>query len=452
MADDGLRAMVSASMPQLLRELEEMVRIPSIAFPGAPAEPVERMARTTVDLLRSAGFITAASQEVPSGAPPIYAEVPGPRGAPTVMLYAHYDVQPAPESQGWSTDPWIPTWKDDGRLYGRGAADDKSGIAIHMGTLRAFGGQPPCTLKLIVEGMEETESNLADFVGSHPHMFDCDVFVVADMGNLRLGRPALTTTLRGEVSCIVTVRTLQHPLHSGVFGGPAPDALVALIRLLSKLHDDAGDVAVAGLTGAERPGATPEEPDLSDDEFRANADLADGVRLIGTGTIGSRLWCSPSISVIGLDTTTIAGSSNVLLAEAGAKLSMRIVPGSDPHAELATLTAFLHTNVPWGAQVEVTPVKTAPPFRCPTAGPGFAAARRAMAEAFGAGSVEVGSGGSIPLMSTLQEAAPGAEFILWGAEDMARSRIHASDESVDPAEIESMIVAQALLLQYLAAG
>ncbi len=422
-----------------------MVGIASCAFPGYPPEPVHEMAALTAELCRAAGFADARPMEVPDGYPPVYAEVSGPEGSPVVVLYAHYDIQPAPPEQGWTTDPWTATRKDDGRLYGRGAADDKGGIAIHLGTLRAFDGSPPCTLKLIVEGMEETASNLPAFVRSRPELFACDLFVVCDMGNLRVGEPTLTTSLRGEVACLVTVRTLEHPLHSGVFGGPAPDAMIALSRLLATLHDDEGRVAVEGVTRIAWEG-----PDIAEDDFRASADLLPGTEVLGGAAIGSRLWGEPSISAIGLDTTSIAGASNVLLPEAKAKLSMRIVPGADPGAELAVLERHLRTHAPWGAAVEVEPVKTAPPFRARTDGPGSAAARRALGEAFGVEPLEAGSGGSIPLLQTLADAAPDAEFVLWGPEDMAGSRIHASDESVDPNELESMIVAQALLLAELA--
>jgi acetylornithine deacetylase/succinyl-diaminopimelate desuccinylase-like protein len=447
MNTDELRNKVSLIMPGLLSNLEELARIPSIAFPGYPSEPVHEMAGKTVEVMRAAGFSDARLMEVPDGYPPVYAEVPGPEGSPTVMLYAHYDVQPAPIEQGWTSDPWTPTSKDDGRIYGRGIADDKSGLAIHAGTLRAFDGRPPCTLRLIVEGMEETNSNMGAFVEAHSDLFRCDVFLVADMGNLAVGEPALTTTLRGEVSCVVTVRTLEHPLHSGVFGGAAPDAMMALATLLATLLDDQGDVAVEGVSGFEWDGG-----DLSPEHVRAGADLAEGVVPIGTGTIGSRLWSKPSINAIGIDTTSIAASSNVLIPEAKAKLSMRIVPGSEPESELDALVAHLLAHAPWGARVEVERTKASPPFRTPVAGPGFAAARRALEETYGRPATEAGSGGSIPLLHTLRDVAPNAEFILWGAEDMAKSRIHASDESVDPTEIERMIVAQALTLRHLAAG
>ncbi|CAM5789773.1 M20/M25/M40 family metallo-hydrolase [Cellulomonas persica] len=446
MQTEEIASRAAALMPSLLDRLAELVAIPSVAFPGYPAEPVHRMAERTLELFREVGFTDARFMDVPAGYPPIYAELPGPEGSPVVLLYAHYDVQPAPPEQGWTSDPWTATRKADGRIYGRGAADDKAGLVAHLGTLQVFEGRPPCTVKLVLEGMEETESNLEAFVEAHPELFVCDAFVVCDMGNLEVGQPALSTALRGDVACEVTVRTLQHPLHSGVYGGPTPDAMIALARLLATLHDEAGDVAVEGVSRTPWTGE-----DLTEDQFRAGADLVDGVSLIGTGTIGQRLYGNPSVSAIGVDTTSIAGSSNVLLPEARAKLSMRIVPGSDPTAELDALVAHLETHAPWGAQVEVRRTKAAPPFTCPTDGPAYAAARDALEQAYGRPVGEAGSGASIPLLRTLQTASPGAEFILWGPEDVARSRIHASDESVDPSEIEHLVVAQALLLQNLAA-
>ncbi|HEX6249376.1 MAG TPA: M20/M25/M40 family metallo-hydrolase [Nocardioidaceae bacterium] len=434
----------AALMPGLISDLEKLVAIPSIAFPGYPAEPVEEMADLTLRMFREVGFTNARLMEVPTGYPPIYGEIQGPEGSPTVVLYAHYDVQPAPPEQGWTSDPWTATTKDDGRIYGRGAADDISGLVAHLGTLRIFDGKPPCTLRLILEGMEETESNLEAFVDAHPELFACDLFVICDMGNLRVGEPVLTTALRGDVACVVTVRTLEHPLHSGVFGGPVPDAMMALARLLTSLHDEEGNVAVAGASTGDWAGE-----DFRAEDLRSSADVLDGVQLTGSGPVGARLWMRPSVNAIGIDMTSIAGSSNVLIPEARAKISMRIVPGSDPDKELDALVHHLETHVPWGAQVEVQRTKAAPPFECDTSGPGYAAAQWAMEEAFGKPVGEAGSGGSIPLLRTLQQAAPNAEFVLWGPEDVAASRIHSSDESVDPGEIERMVVAQALLLQRL---
>jgi len=438
---------VSTLMPGLLADLEELVAIPSIAFPGYPSEPMDAMAERTLQMFRDAGFDNARLMEVPSGYPPIYGEVTGPEGSPVVVIYAHYDVQPAPPEQGWTTEPFTPTRKADGRIYGRGAADDISGLVAHLGTMRVFDGRPPCTVKLILEGMEETESNLEAFVEAHPELFECDLFVICDMGNLRVGEPALTTALRGDVACVVTVRTLDHPLHSGVFGGPAPDAMMALARLLSTLHDDQGDVAVEGVSTTAWEGE-----DMSREDFRSSADVLDGVALTGSGRVGDLLWARPSVNAIGLDMTSIAKSSNVLIPEASAKISMRIVPGSEPKTELDALVAHLEKHTPWGAQVEIQRTKEAPPFLCATDGPGYAAARAALSDAYGRPAGEAGCGGSIPLLRTLQQASPGAEFVLWGPEDVAGSRIHASDESVDPSEIEKLVVAQALLLQRLADG
>jgi acetylornithine deacetylase/succinyl-diaminopimelate desuccinylase-like protein len=448
MREPEIRARVSAMMPEILADLERLVAIPSIAFPGYPPDPVNEMAAETLGVFRRAGLTDAALLEVPSGFPPVYGEIPGPQGSPVVMLYGHYDVQPAPPEQGWTTDPWTATRKDDGRIYGRGAADDKSGLVIHLGTLKAFEGEPPCTVKLVIEGMEETESNLEAFVEANPDLFACDVFVVCDSGDLRVGQPTLTTTQRGDVACVVTVRTLEHPLHSGVFGGAAPDAMMAMARLLASLYDDEGRMTVEGLSRFDWAGM-----DVSAEDFRTSADLLDGVELTGSGSVGSRLWSGPSVSAIGVDMTPIARSSNVLIPEVRAKLSMRIAPGSDPAQELDALVRHLETHAPWGAELTVErDTDMGPPFSCATDGPGYAAARRAMEAAFGRVPGEAGSGGSIPLLQTLRRAAPGAEFILWGAEDVAKSRIHSSDESVHPAEIERMILSQAFLLQELASA
>ena len=315
----------------------------------------------------------------------------------------------------------------------------------HLGTLQILEGKPPCTVRLIVEGMEETNSNLEPFVEAHPELFDVDLFIVCDMGNLRVDEPVLTTHLRGDVACIVTVRTLEHPLHSGLFGGAAPDAMMALARLLSSLVDDEGNVAIADVTSGTWEGA-----EFSEEDLRSSADIPDGVSVVGSGPIASRLWARPSINAIGVDMTSIEGSSNVLIPEARAKISMRIVPGSEPKTELDALVRHLESHVPWGAQIEIERTKEAPGFRCETDGPGYAAARRALEEAYAKPVADAGSGGSIPLLRTLQAAAPRGEFILWGPEDVAAARIHASDESVDPSEIEKMIVAQVLLVQYLA--
>ena len=435
---------VAARMPSLIDDLKQLVAIPSVAFPGFPAEPVRRMGTAVVDLFRRSGVGDARLLDIPGGYPAVYAEIPGPAGSPTVLLYAHYDVQPAPLDQGWDTDPWQATTGADGRIYGRGTADDKSGLIVHAGTLQVLGPNPPVGIKVLIEGEEETVSHLEDFVDANHALFDCDAFVIADMGNLAVGRPALTTALRGEVSCTVRVRTLKHAAHSGVFGGAAPDALVALIKILATLHDDEGNTVVPGVSGYDWPGA-----DFDEAVYRDSAAILEGVELYGSGSLASRLWSKPSATVIGIDAPSVAEASNVLIPEATAKVSMRIAPGADANRELDLLATHLASAAPWNVRVEVTKIKAGWPFTVKMSGPTVTAAEDALAAAFGAPVEAVGSGGSIPLINSLAQASPRADVILWGAEDMALSRIHASNESVDPREIEKMITAQVLALQKL---
>ncbi len=329
-------------------------------------------------------------------------------------------------------------------IYGRGVADDKSGLVIHAGTMQALAGRLPVGVRLLVEGEEETISHLEDFVEANPELFSCDAFVIADMANQEVGRPVLTTALRGEVSCTVRVRTLDHAVHSGLFGGAAPDALVALIRILGTLHDDQGNTIVPGVTTGDWPGA-----DFDEARYRDSSGLLAGVDLIGTGSLASRLWSKPSVTVIGIDAPSVQEASNVLLPEGTAKISMRVVPGADADRDLEALMAHLRSVAPWNVIVEVEKVKVGWPSAVDMSGPALRTASKALEAAFGRSAEQIGSGGSIPLVATLKKVAPAADVLLWGAQDLALSRIHASNESVDPREIEDMVVAQILTLQGL---
>ncbi len=341
----------------------------------------------------------------------------------------------------WTADPWTLTRGENGRLYGRGAADNKSSVAIHAGMMRVFGGRPPVGIKLVIEGEEETLSHLDEFVERNPELFRADVMIVADMGNLVAGEPALTTTCRGDVACTLEVRTLDHAVHSGLFGGPAPDALIALIQILASLHDGRGNTLVPGLHSYDWQGA-----EFPESLYRMQSGMLPGVDLVGDGSVATRVWSKPNVTVIGLDAPPTDHAMNALVPRAKARLSMRIAPGEDERRALEELVAFLEANVPWGVEATVERVKAAPAFAVPTGGPAMAAAREALAQAYGREPAEIGSGGTIPLLSTLAKAAPTAEFVLWGAEDVSESRIHGADESVDPGEIERMIVAEALLI------
>ena len=436
---------VAALMPALLDDLTALVSIPSVAFPGFPEEPVHRMGEAVVELMQRSGATNARLLPIPGGYPAVWAEIPAPEGAPTVTLYAHYDVQPAPKEQGWDTEPFVATPGPDGRIYGRGTADDKSGLVIHAGTLQVLGAHPPVGIKILFEGEEETDSHLEAFVDANPEMFDCDAFVIADMGNQAVGRPALTTALRGGVSCTVTVRTLAFPVHSGVAGGAAPDALIALIKILASLHDDDGNTVVPGLDSGAWDGA-----DIDEAVFRESSGLLDGVDLVGSGTLASRLWAKPSATVIGIDVPNVAEAANILIPEATAKISMRIAPGSDADRQLDLLVSYLQAQAPWNVELTVTRATPGWGFTVDMSGPAVQAAEAGLAEAFGREVETIGCGGSIPLINSLSQACPRADVILWGAEDVALSRIHASNESVDPTEIEKMIIAQVLTLQRLA--
>ncbi|WP_230316242.1 M20/M25/M40 family metallo-hydrolase [Conexibacter sp. W3-3-2] len=345
-----LAAVVAELMPIVRADLERLVRIPSVAFPGFPAAPVHEAAQATLEILRDAGA-PAELLEIPGAPPAVWAQVDGPPGAPTVLLYAHYDIQPAGDEAAWDSPPFEPTERD-GRLYGRGTADDKCGVALHAGTLRAFGGTPPVTVKVVIEGEEETGGgSFMDYVAAHPERFAADVVVVADGGNWKVGEPTLTTTLRGICQIDVEVRTLEGPVHSGLYGGAVPDALIALSRVLASLHDEHGDVAVVGLAGGPWDGRPVEEEVL-----REGARVLEGVDLVGTDSIAARLYTRPSITAIGIDAPAMEGATNAIVPVARARVSVRLAPTeTDPAAAQRTVMAHLMEHAPWGVQVSLRP-------------------------------------------------------------------------------------------------
>ncbi|MFT4038389.1 MAG: M20/M25/M40 family metallo-hydrolase [Thermomicrobiales bacterium] len=438
---EAIQTTTEGLMADITEDLAALVRIPSCGFPGFPAEPVLETADAIVALLDRYG-VKARLLEVPGGYPAVYADIPAPPGAPTVLLYAHYDIQPAPPEQGWDFEPFEPFIRD-GRLYGRGASDDKSGVMIIAGALRLFGGRPPVGVRVLIEGEEEFGGNLENLIAANPNLAKVDAFVINDGGNMKAGEPELTAALRGIASCDVTVRSLKGMAHSGAYGGAAPDALMALIRILDSLLDEHGDVAIEGLTRFDWEGAG-----LPEDDFRAAAGVLPGVGLIGSGTLSTRLWARPSVTAIGLDATPTAGASNSLMPEAKARISLRIAPGSDPAESLRLLMAHLHAHAPWGVEVVTAPMQTGDAFKVGTSGPVFSAAQEALQEAFGVEAKVTGSGGTIPLLTTLQTIAPDAEFIVWGPGD-EQSQVHAANESLNLQELERFIVAEALLLEKL---
>jgi acetylornithine deacetylase/succinyl-diaminopimelate desuccinylase-like protein len=429
-------------LPSVRRDLEDLVRIESVWADPSRRPEVQRSADAVAKLLSEAGFgdVQIVSE---GGAPAVIARHPAPPGAPTVLLYAHHDVQPEGERGQWQSPPFEPTERD-GRLYGRGSADDKAGIATHLAAFRAHGGQPPVGVTVFVEGEEESGSpSLSRLLAAHRDVLASDVIVIADSDNWSVDVPSLTVSLRGLADCIVEVATLDHGLHSGLWGGVVPDAVSVLVRLLASLHDDDGNVAVAGLHEG-----TAADVDYSPERVREEAGLLDGVKEVGSGSVPQRLWAKPAITVIGIDTTSIDKSSNTLIPRARAKVSMRVAPGGDAKEHLQALTRHLEQHTPWGAQVTVTPGDLGQPYAIDASGPVYDAARAAFRQAWGNEPVDTGVGGSIPFIAEFADAFPSAKILVTGVED-PQTQAHSINESLHLGVLERAATAEALLLANL---
>ena len=429
-------------LPEVRRDLEDLVRIQSVWADPARRDEVARSADAVAALLRDAGF---AEVQIVSegGAPAVIAHHPAPPGAPTVLLYSHHDVQPEGDARQWESPPFEPTERD-GRLYGRGTADDKAGIATHLAAFRAHGGNPPVGVTVFVEGEEESGSpSLSRLLDAHRDKLAADVIVIADSDNWTIDIPALTVSLRGLADCVVEVATLDHGLHYGLWGGVVPDALTVLVRLLATLHDDDGNVAVAGLHEGRAAAV-----DRDADWVRTESGLLDGVSEIGSGTVAQRLWAKPAITVIGIDTTSIASASNTLIPSARAKVSVRVAPGGDARAHLDAVRRHLQTHAPWGAKVTVTPGDIGQPYAIDASGPVYDAARAAFREAWGVDAIDMGMGGSIPFIAEFAAAYPEATILVNGVEDPG-TQAHSINESLHLGVLERAAVTEALLLGML---
>jgi acetylornithine deacetylase/succinyl-diaminopimelate desuccinylase-like protein len=426
-------------MPQLRDDLARLVAIPSISAPGYPEEThavLREAYEDVVTLFRDAGVTMLDPLELPGTAPVVIGEIAAPPGAPTVLLYSHYDVVPVGDESKWESPPFEATERD-GAIYGRGAADTKSNILMHVGALRAWDGKPPVGIKVVIEGMEEVGSAFSTFPPSRPELFAADAMVIGDMGSFRPGVPTLTVALRGVAVLTIETRTLAGPKHSGQFGGAAPDALIALLHAIASLHDEHGDVAVPGLRREEWTGAS-----YSDDEFRELAEVEPGMPFFGTGGLGERIWTGPAITVTGMDVLPVAKAVNAVVPYARAKLSLRVHPEQDPREAQAALASHLESLHPFGVSFTLHLSETGQGFAAKTTGPAYEAARGALAAAWGGETVSFASGGSIPLVSALQEAAPDAEMLLMGTTD-GFANIHAPNERVLIDEFEKAVVAEA---------
>ena len=441
---DDLRAAVAADAARTRAELEAMIRIPSVSAPGYPADAVRASAELVAELMRRSGLDGVRLLELDGAHPAVYGEKSGPPGAPTLLLYAHHDVQPPGPRDQWEGDPFEPR-EVDGRLFGRGSADDKCGIALHLASIRALGDDLPVSLKLFIEGEEEIGSrHLVDFLDTYADSLECDAIIIGDAGNWAPGVPGITTSLRGLVDCTITVRTLRYAVHSGSFGGVYPDAITALGRIIAGLHDDAGNVAVPGIASGDVEG-----PEVLGDDLAEQMLPVEGLELIGSGSLAGRLWQRPSISVLAVDAVPISEAINQLVPEARAKISMRIPPGQDAAEAAAALERHILASAPWGVSVTFDDGSSGEPFEADTSGPLYEAYRNGMAAGYGRDVVEFGMGGSIPFVAAFRERYPSAEVLLIGVSDPT-SRYHGPDESLELADLESAIVSQAIAFRTLA--
>ncbi|MFB7971151.1 dipeptidase [Streptomyces rubiginosohelvolus] len=437
---------VASLMPRAREELAELVAFQSVADPAVfPKSECEGAAHWVADALRAEGFTDVALLDTPDGTQSVYGYLPGPAGAPTVLLYAHYDVQPPLDESAWISPPFELTERD-GRWYGRGAADCKGGFIMHLLALRALkaDGGVPVSVKVIAEGSEEQGTGgLERYAEAHPELLRADTIVIGDTGNFRVGLPTVTATLRGMTMLRVQLDTLEGNLHSGQFGGAAPDALAAMIQLLASLRAEDGTTTVDGLTGdADWDGIQYPEA-----EFRQDAKVLDGVELIGTGTVADRIWARPAVTVIGIDCPAVIGATPSVQASARAQVSLRVPPGHDAAEATKLLTAHLESRAPWGARVKVEQVGQGQPFRADMSSPAYQAMADAMRDAYpGQEMQSSGMGGSIPLCNTLAGLYPEAEILLIGLSE-PEAQIHAVNESVSPEELERMSVAEALFLR-----
>ena len=453
-ANEALQEAVSAGLPAAIADLSRLVRIPSVSWDGFDFSQVERSAVAIKELLDGLGvFETVDIRRAKVGdtdslgQPALLATRAARNGKPTIMLYAHHDVQPPGNDADWESAPFEPTVRGD-RLYGRGAADDKAGVMAHVASIRAFvdavGTDFDLGLVVFLEGEEEFGSrSFANFLTDNRSELAADVIVVADSDNWDINTPALTVGLRGNVAFKLKVTTLAHASHSGMFGGAAPDAMLATIKLLSTLWADDGSVAVDGLTERET-----QHPDYSEDKLREEAGLLEGVTPIGSGHVLSRLWSKPAITVTGIDAPTVQNASNTLVPSVSVKVSARIAPGQSAEDAYLALEKHLLANAPFGAHLEISDVDKGSPFLVDTSGWAVATAKAAMHEAWGVEPLETGIGGSIPFIADLVEVFPQAQILVTGVED-PDSRAHSPNESLHLGVFQRAILTEALLLAKL---
>lgn len=447
MPTSDLKAKIAELMPQCKTDLSELVAFRSVADPASqPISECHRAADWIVQKFTEAGLQEMTRRRTSDGSDCVTGHATGPDGAPTVLLYCHYDVQPPLGEDNWNTPVWQLTDGEDRRWYGRGTADSKGNIVAHLMALRALrfpDGSFPVNVKFLAEGSEEQGTGgVEEFVPEHADLLRADAICVVDVGNKAIGHPTLTTSLRGMSTVDITLSALTGPLHSGVFGGAAPDALTGLIQVLATLHDESGNTTIDGLdnSGVWQGSA------YSAEQFRSDANVLDGVELAGNGRVADMLWSRLVATVLGIDVPAVEGSVSAIQASVRARISLRVPPRVDARHAQDALVSHLQAHVPWHLHARIEKIDVSEPFTGSLAGPAFNAMNGAMEESYGRPIATQGQGGSIPLCNVFQATFPEAEIMLYGVEE-PQCLIHAPNESVAPSEIEHTALAEALFMR-----
>lgn len=449
--DHAIREAVDTGIPAALGDLGDLVRIPGMAWPAFDQTQLERSADAVAALATGTGVfdeVRVLRAAIPGtdeqGQPAVLAQRAARNGKPTILLYAHHDVQPPGADELWETPPFEPTVRD-GRMYGRGAADDKAGIMAHIASIRAaaavLGDDLDLGIAMFIEGEEEYGSrSFAQFLSDNKEALRADAIVVADSGNWDSTTPGLTVSLRGNARFTLRVRTLAHASHSGMFGGAVPDAMMATVKMLSTLWNDDGSVAVAGMQARDA-----ETPEYTEETLRDEAGLLEGTSPIGDGTILSRIWNKPSVTVIGIDATSVAAASNTLLPEVTVVISARVAPGQSGQDAYEALESHLRSHAPYGAELTFSDVDLGNGFLVDTSGWAVSLTRDAMRDGYGKAPVDLGVGGSIPFIADLVREFPEAQILVTGVED-PHSRAHSPNESLHLDTFRNAVATEALLL------
>lgn len=450
LAVEDVRARVQNAWNDVVSVLNKKISLAAVSAKGIAGEHMQKSAQYVAGVLREVGIDARVEQSTnPDGTPGAF-EVVGSRivnpSAPTVLLYAHHDVQPVPDPSEWNTNPFEGTERD-GRLYGRGSADDGGGIAIHYGALRALSDDLRVNIKVFIEGEEEMGSpSFIPFIESHKDEFESDVIIVADSGNWSAEIPSLTTSLRGNTDVDVRVKVLGHQVHSGQFGGPILDAYTLASMLIASLYNEAGDLAVPGIEAQEPVGGL--QRDLDEAQVRADASVVDSYKLAGTGSLAARMWTKPSLTVIGMDAHPVEGSFNVIAHETKLRLSLRTAPSQRPEEAQKALCDFLVSHAPFGAEVTAEPIDNGMGWAMDPDAVATKDALASMRDAFGVEPVNKGEGGSIPFIPELQRIFPKAQVLVTGPED-PKSNAHSPNESISLSGLRGNIVTEALFLDRL---